>query len=253
MLNIDDHLSPNEVCRMMQKLPIRVVAEMYHVSARTLRFYEETGILQSHRRAGSRYREYDAEQIRQLEIILLLRRLSFSVHEITNLLDGDDLCFRDILNRRISQSDEQLLQLRETNQLLRKLSSELAAKSLSEIKISEILSDFIYLTKQTERMNLMSRENELYRIAIGESLTAGLINEMDGNLLNKIKALRADFSIEGSKPLPIIRIYDTEDIPPTQVFIVWEGKEVWRKDFAEQKNIGVSDEIIAQLKEIHSK
>jgi DNA-binding transcriptional MerR regulator len=63
---------------MENNLSIRVASRHYKVSARTLRFYEEAGILKSRRKAGSRYREYDGEQLSRPEVILLLRELVFN-------------------------------------------------------------------------------------------------------------------------------------------------------------------------------
>jgi len=67
-----------------RRLRISEVAALYHISGRTLRYYEEAGILKSHRKAYSKYREYDRAQCERLEVILLLRRLSFSVKMIAD-------------------------------------------------------------------------------------------------------------------------------------------------------------------------
>ena len=109
---------------MERRLNIAEVAALYKISARTLRYYEEIGILKSHRKTDSKYREYDREQCERLKVILLLRRLSFSVKMIIELLRGDEVYFRTALQEKIMYSSRQLLEARETDRLLRDLASE---------------------------------------------------------------------------------------------------------------------------------
>jgi len=232
---------------MERRLSIAEVADLYQISARTLRYYEEVGILKSHRKIDSKYREYDQEQCERLEIILLLRRLSFSMKMIIELLSGNDTQFRKMLNEKIMDSGKHLLEARETDRLLRDLATELSHKPIVALNTVEILSGYTYLTNKTERVIPMNApQNEKYRVAFGVQVTEALFTENPNYLVEKIGILRSELEKE-SIVLPRIRLYDNADLPQTQVVVFWDGKEVWRKDF-NSLNGAVCDEIITQLR-----
>jgi len=233
---------------MERRLDIAEVAALYQISARTLRYYEEVGILKSHRKADSKYREYDRKQCERLEVILLLRRLSFSVKMIIELLRGDDEQFRTVLQEKISDSGKKLLEVRETDRLLRDLAVELSRKPIAAFNTIDVLSGYTYLTNKTERtIPMNSPQSEKYRVAIGMPLAIEVCNENAGRIVEKIGTLRAELEKE-SAGLPKIRVYDNGDLPPNQVVIMWDGKEVWRKDFKSTDAVICADEIIAQLR-----
>jgi len=238
-----------EVIRIKQRWDISEIAELYQISARTLRYYEEIGILKSHRKTDSKYREYDREQCERLEVILLLRRLSFSIKMIAELLGGNDEDFRTALQEKITDNGRQLLEMRETDRLLRDLAIELSRKPITDLSTTNILSGYTYLTNKTEGMIPMnSPQNEKYRVAMGMPICLEICNENAGGLLEKIVALRSELE-KTSCALPKIRIYDNADLPANQVLVVWDGKEVWRKNFQSTDAVICADEIVVQIRE----
>ena len=58
------------------------LAKILNVSARTVRFYDEKGILKPLDHSESGYRLYDDSSVEKLEKILLLRFLDFSIEQI---------------------------------------------------------------------------------------------------------------------------------------------------------------------------
>ena len=225
------------------------MAALYKISARTLRYYEEVGILKSYRKNGSKYREYDRELCERLEVILLLRRLSFSIKIIEELLKGDGVNFSSALQEKIADSAKKVIEARETNNLLRDLAQELAHKPITAINAAEMLREYVYLSKQTERVIKMSLppHKEKYRVAMGYALAMEVCNENSGDLLRKLK----DFRLEMDKnyiTFPPIRVYDSEDMAQNQVLIVWNGEEVLRKDFQLENAVTCANEIVGQLK-----
>lgn len=67
------------------------VAATYGVSTRTLRYYEEIGLLTSARPDTSGQRYYDAAALARLEQILLLRRLELPIKAITTIVTTQHL------------------------------------------------------------------------------------------------------------------------------------------------------------------
>jgi len=65
---------------------IRTLSQMSGVSTRTLRYYDEIGLLKPARVASSGYRIYGGEEVDLLQQILFYRELDFSLEEIRQLL-----------------------------------------------------------------------------------------------------------------------------------------------------------------------
>jgi DNA-binding transcriptional MerR regulator len=66
-------------------LTVRDAAERLGVTPRTLKYYEERGLVSPTRSEG-RYRLYDEEDLQRFDRILRLRSLGFSLHSITEML-----------------------------------------------------------------------------------------------------------------------------------------------------------------------
>ena len=69
----------------MAVLDIGEVAERSGVAPSTLRYYEEIGLLQSARRFAGGRRVFDGDALRRLRFIGRLKRLGFSLEEISHL------------------------------------------------------------------------------------------------------------------------------------------------------------------------
>ncbi len=63
------------------------VAELAHVTVRTLHHYDELGLLAPSERSESGYRLYSYDDVARLQEILIWRQLGFSLAEIKSLLD----------------------------------------------------------------------------------------------------------------------------------------------------------------------
>jgi len=66
------------------------LTKMSGVSTRTLRYYDEIGLLKPARVASSGYRIYGEKQVDTLQQILLYRELDFSLEDIRRLLSAPD-------------------------------------------------------------------------------------------------------------------------------------------------------------------
>lgn len=79
------------------------LSQQLDITTRTLRYYEEVGLIQSTKKPDSQYRHYDEESITRINQIILLRRLSFSIKEIqTIFLSGENDNIMPILVSKLS-------------------------------------------------------------------------------------------------------------------------------------------------------
>lgn len=69
--------------------PISEVARMAHVSARTLRYWDEVGLLHPASVAANGYRWYERDDLLRLQRILLLRDLGLRLDVVAAVLDGE--------------------------------------------------------------------------------------------------------------------------------------------------------------------
>ena len=70
---------------MNDYIKIREVTSQYYISARTLSYYEDMGLIKSVRSSDYAYRLYDKAAIQRLEQILILRKLGISIKDIKRI------------------------------------------------------------------------------------------------------------------------------------------------------------------------
>jgi DNA-binding transcriptional MerR regulator len=69
---------------------IGAVAERVGLSLRTVRYYEEKGLITPEERTDGGFRLYTDENIERLQLIMQMKPLGFSVEEMRELLDARD-------------------------------------------------------------------------------------------------------------------------------------------------------------------
>ena len=69
---------------------INQLAKLSGVSTRTLRFYDEIGLLKPAFYGDNQYRYYKEEQLLMLQQVLFFRELGFSLNDIHRILSSDD-------------------------------------------------------------------------------------------------------------------------------------------------------------------
>jgi DNA-binding transcriptional MerR regulator len=70
------------------------VADRVGLSLRTVRYYEEAGLVRPSERTDGGFRLYGEEEVARLEVIKQMKPLGFSLQEMRELLDA-----RDVLDR----------------------------------------------------------------------------------------------------------------------------------------------------------
>ena len=80
---------------------IREVAEMTGVSTRTLRYYDEIGLLKPSIITEAKYRQYTDDDLTRLQEILFFREVGFALKEIKELLDSPHYVRSEALERHV--------------------------------------------------------------------------------------------------------------------------------------------------------
>lgn len=111
-------------------MKIGELAKRAGVTAKTIRFYEEEGLLPKPERTASGYRKYGPEDIGRLEFIHKAKRLGLSLHEIRGILRlhdrSDPTCthVRTLIVSKVDQVDQALEDLRGLRAELTRLRDE---------------------------------------------------------------------------------------------------------------------------------
>ena len=84
------------------------------VSSRSLRYYEQAGLIESVRAPLEKYRYYDAENVARLEQILVLRKMQIPIKDILRIYESEDMSgVVDVFVKRIQGIDEEVNALTE--------------------------------------------------------------------------------------------------------------------------------------------
>jgi DNA-binding transcriptional MerR regulator len=104
---------------MSKLIKIRDISAKYEISARTLRYYEDMGLITSTRSLDYAYRLYDEAAVKRLEQILILRKLSISIKDIQRILNtsGSEVVL-DVLGKKVSDIDEEAALLHELKEVV---------------------------------------------------------------------------------------------------------------------------------------
>lgn len=104
---------------MNDLIKIQEVSSKYDITARTLRYYEDMGLIVSTRNADYAYRLYDETAIKRLEQILILRKLNISVKDIQRIFSasGSEIVL-EVLGKKVQNIDDEVALLNELKDIV---------------------------------------------------------------------------------------------------------------------------------------
>ena len=104
---------------MNQLIKIRDVSSKYDISARTLRYYEDMGLITSTRSDDYAYRLYDEIAVNRLEQILILRKLNISIKDIQRIFNtSGSKVVLEVLSKKVDDIDSEVALLHELKEIV---------------------------------------------------------------------------------------------------------------------------------------
>ena len=135
----------------MNKLKtINDVCKMLDMTSRTIRYYEQLGLIQTVRESKTAPYRLDEENIEQLRKIRFLRKLGLALDEIAEIIDSDEKATEFIKLKKVAMKAE-------INELI------LRVNLLTEVIAAAEQGENIYATEQ--RLSLPPDHEEMRRIA----------------------------------------------------------------------------------------
>lgn len=124
---------------------ISQVSRAFHISTRTLRYYEQIGLLDSTKINEYAYRAYDETAIERLSRILILRKLRIPLKQINEILHNcNSISLLTALQSQLRETDNEMVYLSAARALLNDLISDLK-NSPTENPELDLLKDKLML------------------------------------------------------------------------------------------------------------
>lgn len=92
---------------------IKEVAKQLNTTPRTIRFYEEKGLITPRKEAGNEYHTFTDKDMLRLSTILALREVGMPINVIKGVLDNPDMGMNDYLNVQRSSLFEKWTEIRD--------------------------------------------------------------------------------------------------------------------------------------------
>jgi len=127
---------------MKNLIKIKDVSSKYSVTARTLRYYEDMGLINSTRSDDYAYRLYDESAIRRLEQILILRKLSISIKDIQRIFNtsSSDVVL-EVLEKKVQNIDDEVALLHELKDIVQDFIREIERVDFADNSDIKLLYD----------------------------------------------------------------------------------------------------------------
>jgi len=156
----------------MELQTISQIAKQFNISTRTLRYYEQIGLIQPTKKENSAYRAYDMDTVFRLQQVIVLRKLRIPLRQIADILKSDDTAVAiNAFSENLAEIDGEITALSTIKSIIQTLLERLHLKndalrllddeSLLEIVDSLTISKINFkeektveeLNKATEKLN----------------------------------------------------------------------------------------------------
>ena len=165
------------------ELTISQVTQSFDVTARMLRHYEKMGLITPFHKDGYSYRCYDEENIRRLQLIVVMRKLRIPLKQIAVILqDRGQRETLEILRNNISELDSEIKSLETVRNALNTFAARLDESVRSKVRL-DLLNDTELMKaanalslsksvlKESNKMDELNKANE----AINKDLNVRII------------------------------------------------------------------------------
>ena len=103
----------------MELIKITDLTVQLGITSRTLRYYEQMGLIQSTRIQFEKYRYYDRENIERIKQIMVLRKMQIPIKDIIKIYKSQDMSLMvESFVNRINAIDDEINALRELKQII---------------------------------------------------------------------------------------------------------------------------------------
>lgn len=141
----------------MNLITISELSKGFHISTRTLRYYEQIGLMKSGKKEGYAYRVYDEVNVKRLQQIIILRKLRIPLKQIGTILSNEEQShIVDIFEQNMQELNDEITALTTIRTILQKFIAQLSMDNGIDVKF-DLLNDS-ELLKVVESLSLSKIE-----------------------------------------------------------------------------------------------
>jgi len=124
----------------MELVKITDLVNQLGLSSRSLRYYEQVGLIQSVRSDYEKYRYYDAENIERLKQIIVLRKMQIPVRDVIRIYESEDMStVVEVFVDRINAIDEEANALTELKHIVSEFLQTMIQNGVTKISAIPLL------------------------------------------------------------------------------------------------------------------
>lgn len=142
---------------MQDLMKISEIADFFGISTKAMRIYEKKGIIKPCKiDAENGYRYYSADQVKQLNALIALQDLGFSLNEIQKIMNGGIKSekLKDSLFQKKIEWEQHIAEVQRKIDLIEEMENRLAQKKGKEISLmtEEERAQFIFNIVSVEEL-----------------------------------------------------------------------------------------------------
>jgi len=181
---------------MNNLIKIKDLSSKYDITARTLRYYEDMGLIASTRSDDYAYRMYDVTAVRKLEQIFILRKLNISIKDIQRIFaDSGSATVLEALEKKVHNIDDEVALLHELKDIVLDFMREIQQASFTDNTHIKLLYDKAKeIETQFVSVNYIGKPSNINRlIEIADKLDKEIPNAMVVRI-PQFRAIAGDFN-----------------------------------------------------------
>lgn len=140
----------------MNLIKITDLTRQLGLSSRTLRYYEQMGLIESIRLPSETYRYYDTFSVQRLHQIIILRKMQIPVKEILRIYENPDIStLVEAFAKKIAEIDREVTALSELKEIINSFLHRMTEKGITKISALPLLYE--EMEKQAELLEAQGR------------------------------------------------------------------------------------------------
>lgn len=198
---------------MGELIKITELTKSLGLSSRTLRYYEQVGLIRSIRPEHEAYRYYDGEAVGRLHQIMILRKMQIPIKDIIRIYEKDDISDTvDVFCRKIEDINSEVTALSELKDLINAFLKRMVESGIKTISAMPLLYE-----EMEKQLELMEEQESLQYTEL-ESISQRLEKPADTAIIS-LSGMRVISSYLRDSPgttdaAGFRRFIQSEDIAP---------------------------------------
>jgi len=219
----------------MNLIKITELSTELGLSSRTLRYYEEAGLISSIRPQFEKYRYYDEQNVQRLRQIMVLRKMQIPIKDIVRIYESREMsAITQVFVDKINEIDSEVTALSELKRIINEFLQKMTQKGITQISALPLLYE--EMDKQLAVRESVSKEDNSYEQL--SEVSKKLSKPLDISILklSQMRVLSSYLKAEGQ----------TSDIDAFSRYLQMSGKKIENHESFEYQENGF-DVIIAKI------